>query len=160
MSTSHISGGLVVASGGVTATTGDITATAGNVIIGTDKLPASATLAIAAGATNVSIVTITVKDGAGVAMARAIPLDIWLSDAATGLGVTATTASGAVAAGTAGTDLVDLTSKKVKRVITDATGVYKLSITDTAKTGFYVAAAVPSISKIFVSSQLQTASYG
>lgn len=122
--------------------------------------PTQASFSVAAGAANVSIVTITVKDADGNAMARPIVMDIWLSDAATGLGVTATTASGAVAAGASGTDLVDLTSKKVKKVITDATGVYKLSITDTAKTGFYVAANVPGVDKIFVSSQLVTANYG
>lgn len=150
MSTSHLSALTV---------SGDITASA-NIVQGSDKLPASASLAIAAGSTNIAIVTITVKDGTGAAVTRPIALDIWLSDAATGLGITATTASGAVAAGAAGTDLVDLTSKKVKRVITNASGVYNLSITDTAKTGFYVAACVPSVSKIFVSTQLQTASYG
>lgn len=123
-------------------------------------LPDSATLAPAAGASNVCLVTITVVDGAGTAVTRPVVLDIWLSDAATGLGVTGTTASGAVAAGATGTDLVDLTSKKVKKVITSAAGVYILSITDTAKTGFYVAANIPGSDKISVSAQLVTGNYG
>jgi hypothetical protein len=131
-----------------------------NLAVGAVGLPTQASFSVAAGSTNVAIVTITVKDGDGNAMTRPVVLDLWLSDASTGLGVTATTSSGAVAAGTNGTDLVDLTSKKVKRVITNSSGVYNLSITDTAKTGFYVAANIPSVSKIYVSSQLVTANYG
>lgn len=121
--------------------------------------PDSCTIAPAAGSANVSLVTITVKDGSGTAMARATPITVWLSDASTGLGVTATTASGAVAAGASGTDIVDLTAKKVKKVVTSATGVYILSITDTSKTGFYVVVDIPDCS-LQVSAQLVTGNYG
>ncbi len=124
------------------------------------NLPAKVTFSPAAGGSNVCEVTITVKDGAGNAIARPHHLDIILSDAATGAGLTATTASGAVAAKAAsGTDLATLVSKKALRVQTLATGVYILSITDSAKTGFYVAAVLGDL-PIQVSSQLVTGNYG
>ncbi len=126
-----------------------------------DDHPANIGFAATSGSTNVCEVTVTAKDAAGTAMARAIPIDLWLSDAANGLNVTATTASGAVAAkASSGTDLGVLTTKKVLRVLTKADGTYILSITDSAKTGFYVAAAVPGTGKVCVSAQLVTGNYG
>lgn len=125
-----------------------------------DNQPAYATFAVAAGAANVSEVTITVKDGTGTAMAVPCILDVLLSDAATGTGLTATTASGAVAAkASSGTDLAVLVAKKATKVQTKADGTYILSITDTAKTGFYVVANIPG-QKPSVSSVLVTGSYG
>lgn len=116
---------------------------------------------IAAGSGNVSEVTVTVKDALGVTVPGVFAFDLWLSDSSAGAGLTATTASGAVAAKAAnGVDLVVYTAKKSQRVQTLATGVYVLSITDTAKTGFFVAATAPSGGKVSVSSQLVTASYG
>jgi hypothetical protein len=129
--------------------------------VGADVDVTQATLTPAQGASNVCLVTVQLKDATGTAIARRTPLRIYLSDAATGAGVTATTASGAVAVGASGTDIVDLTSKKVKDVMTDASGVYILSITDTAKTGFYVCAAVMGASGgVKVSSQLVAGNYG
>jgi hypothetical protein len=111
-------------------------------------IPASVSMAAAAGGANVSEVTFTVKDGAGATIAGVFNLDIWLSDAATGEGLTGTTASGAVAAkASSGTDLSTLVSKKALRVQTKATGVYILSITDTAKSGFYPCAQVPGLGR-------------
>lgn len=124
-------------------------------------VPQIVTFAAAAGSANVCEVTITVKDGAGTAIAGVFNLDIWLSDAATGAGLTATTASGAVAAkASSGTDLVVLTAKKATRCQTLATGVYILSITDTGKTAFYVCAQVPGTGKTMVGTQLATGNYG
>jgi hypothetical protein len=115
----------------------------------------------AAGAANVCEVTLQVKKADGTAATGPFNLDVWLSDAATGVGLTATTASGAVAAkASSGTDLGTLTTKKALRVQTLANGSYILSITDTSKTGFYVCAAVPGTGKPSVSSQLVTGNYG
>jgi hypothetical protein len=119
---------------------------------------ASVTISPAAGAANVSLVTIQCLNAAGAAIAHKEVLDVWLSDAATGAGLTGTTASGAVAAGTAGTDLIVRTAKKETLVNTDATGKYILSITDTGKTGFYV--AVQRGSQLTVSAQLVAGNYG
>src|SRR5690349_2854728 len=112
-----------------------------------DLYPQSASISAAPGSANVSLVTFQLKDGAGNNLANVTEMDVWLSDAATGIGLTATTASGAVAAGASGADLGDLTVKKAKRVATDATGKYILSITDTGKTGFYPACSIPGTGK-------------
>jgi hypothetical protein len=118
------------------------------------------TFSPAAGSTNVCLVTIQVKDGAGNNLARPFELLVYLSDDSGGNGLTATTASGAVAAGASGTDLQAKVSKKALDVLTDNTGKYILSITDTSKTGFYVAATTPGTGNVQVSSQLQSANYG
>lgn len=124
-------------------------------------VPYSVGFSIAAAGANVSEVTLTLKDGHGNTVARALNIEIWLSDAATGLGITATTASGTVTAkASSGTVLSALTAKKHLIGQTKTDGTFILEITDTAKTGFYVAAKTPITEKISVSSQLATASYG
>lgn len=124
-------------------------------------LPQKVTITPAAGGSNVCEVTITIKDARGVAIAGVFNFDVWLSDAATGAGLTGTTASGAVAAKAAsGTDLVTLVSKKALRVQSLGTGVYILSITDSAKTGFYVCVQVPGLGKTIISDVLVTGNYG
>lgn len=144
MSASHLSGPLYVTNG---------------IVIGTNAAPVAASITPAASTANVSLVTIQVKDGAGNNVARVTPLNIYLSDAATGVGLTATTASGAVAAGASGTDLGVLTTKKAITSVTDATGKYILSITDTAKTQFYVVVNLPTLGVTTVT-QVLTANYG
>ena len=90
----------------------------------------------AAGGANVCEVTITLNH-----TGRALPIPtifpVWLSDAATGAGLTATTASGTVTAKTAsGTVIGTLTSKKALSVQSKADGTFILEITDSAKTGW------------------------
>lgn len=105
--------------------------------------PASVALTIAQGASsNICLVTMQLNNAAGAPVAGVFEVDTVLSDASTGIGLTATTASGAVAAGASGTDIGVLTTKKATRSLTDATGKYILSITDTAKTGFFVGCGV------------------
>lgn len=124
-----------------------------------DDFPASITFAAAAGAANVTEVTITVRDAAGVAIDKAFMLDVWLSDAATGAGLTGTEASGTVTAKAAsGAIIATHVSKKALKVQTLATGVFVLEITDTAKTDFYVGASLGPI--LGVSDVLETADYG
>lgn len=121
--------------------------------------PATATFAAAAGASNVTEVTITVKDQAGVTVAAVHHFDVWLSDSATCAGLTGTTASGTVQAKAAsGVDITVYTAKKSLRVETLATGVYILEVTDSAKTGFFVCAAPAG--KAAASAQLVTGDYG
>ena len=119
------------------------------------------TLSAAAGSTNISNVTITVADLDGTAVPAVHNLDVWLSDATSGAGLTGTTASGTVTAKSAsGVVLSTYTAKKALRVQTLATGVFTLEITDSAKTGFYVCAQCPLTNRTYVSSQLITGSYG
>jgi len=170
---------LVVASGGaITVETGgsltvagvtiddstlavnDLTATAAE-LNALDAAPAALTFAAAAGGANVCEVTVTVKDAGGSTVAAVHNLDLWLSDADTGAGLTGTTASGTVTAKSASGIVLDTyTAKKALRVQTLATGVFILEITDSAKTGFYVAGQVPLTGATAVSDQLETADYG
>ena len=115
----------------------------------------------AAGGANVSEVTVQALDIDGVAIARPTLLNIWLSDAATGLGLTAVTTSGTVTAKTAsGAVFGTLTAKKALTVQTLADGTFILKITDTAKTEFYVAAQSQEGGVPVVSDVLATADYG
>jgi len=120
--------------------------------------PFSVTATPAAGAANISLVTLQVVDSDDAAVAGVFTLDVYLSDAASGAGLTATTASGAVGAGTAGTDLDAMVAKKYTRVQTDATGKYILSITDTAKTLFKICVVMGN--KNIVCATLVTGNFG
>lgn len=121
---------------------------------------ASITATAAASTANVCLVTIQCKDAKGVALTSKRKLEIWLSDDSGGMGVTGTTASGnVVASGTDGAVITALTAKKHLSVVTDATGEFILSITDTAKTAFNVCVANPYTGEITVET-LATADYG
>jgi hypothetical protein len=151
---------------GVTATTAEVeklatvTASAAELNV-TDNIPADVTFVPASAAANISEVTITVVDAAGSAIAAAFSLDVWLSDAATGIGLTGTAASGTVAVKTAsGEDRETVTSKKHLRVQTLVSGIYILEITDTAKTGYFPSAIVPGTGATAVGSALVTGDYG
>lgn len=121
--------------------------------VNSETVPTQVTFAEAAGGTDVCEVTITLVDGDGVAVANAGMVDVWLSDAATGAGLTATTASGTVTAKSSSGVVIDTyTAKKALKVQTLATGVFVLEVTDTANTGFYVCAQNPYTGEVFVSS--------
>ena len=122
--------------------------------------PAYATATVAPGATTVSEITLTVRNANG-APRGPVMLFLFLSDSAAGAGLTAVTASGAVAcktAGTLGTDIAVLTAKKALLVQTLANGTYVLSITDAAKTAFKVCTQIDDIAQVVAT--LATASYG
>ena len=169
-----ISGGdLDIESGGVLSiagTTVSATATELNTINGytgttaalnaVDNAPVSFTFAAASAAANIAEVTITAKDADGNTVAAPLLCTVWLSDAATGVGLTTTAASGTVAAKAAsGVDFGVLTAKKATVVQTLASGVYILEITDTAKTAFFVAAQAPN-GAVSISAVLATGDYG
>lgn len=129
--------------------------------LGLKSLPVGASFTPAAGGANVSEVTIQVTDDEGEALAGVFGLDVWLSDAADGEGLTGTAASGTVTVkSSSGTVLGTYTAKKALRVQTKDDGTFILEITDTGKTGFYVAAIVPATGAAAVSRQLVTADYG
>ena len=126
-----------------------------------DDLPASFSLTPAAGTANISEVTIQAKDAAGVNMTRAVIFLCYLSDASTGIGLTGTTASGAVTAKAAsGTDFGAITAKKALIAQTKADGTFILSITDANKTSFYVCAVPLRGGAPSVSSALIAGNYG
>jgi hypothetical protein len=124
--------------------------------------PDNVTFSVAPGTagSNISIVTLQVVNNEGASISAALPLVLWLSDSAIGAGLTLITASGPVTVGSTGADFGDLTPKKAKVVQTDATGKYVLSITDTAKSPFFVCALVPRRGSTAISTQLVSANYG
>ena len=132
-----------------------------SLMLGAKRFANSIEVAIAAGAANVCEITLTVADPDGNAIAGTHVVDVWLSDAATGLGLTATSASGTVGVkATTGTEIAAPVAKKSLRVATKSDGTAVISITDTAKTGFYLAASVPGINDTMVTRQLVTSDYG
>ena len=103
--------------------------------------PYSFTMTPGAGAENICEVAIICKGPDGSTnVARPVPLLVWLSDAATGAGLTSTAASGTVQAKAGSVDLAVLAAKKALIVQTSASGNYTLEITDSAKTLYYVCA--------------------
>lgn len=129
-------------------------------ILGGNHIPTDVAFAIAAGASTVSNVTISVVNKDGYVIPGVHVLDVWLSDAASGIGLTGAVASGTVQAKAAsGTVHGALTAKKALRVSTLADGTFVLEITDIAKTGFYVAAALEVV-PAQVSRQLVAGDYG
>lgn len=131
--------------------------TADRLNVGGVKIPTTATFSIAAGAANVTAVTITLKTAQGTAINNVFPFEVWLSDAATGAGETGTSASGTPAL-TTGTQYRILTAKKAWLGACNSSGVAVLTITDTAKTTFYVAVRLPN--SVVVSRILATGDYG
>jgi hypothetical protein len=125
-----------------------------------DGIATSVAISNAKGASaNITNVTFQVTDYAGVPVAGVFDLDIILSDASTGAGLTATTASGGIAAlASSGVVLSAMVASKAIRVQTLATGAFVLAITDTAKTLFYPVASLGGRASI-VGGQLTTASY-
>lgn len=125
------------------------------------KIPRGIDFSAAPAAANVSEVTGSVVDSDGAAIAGVFTFDLWLSDAATGAGLTGTTSSGTVTNKAAsGIVIATNTAKKALRVQTLATGVFVLEITDTAKTAFFVCANLPSMGSTQVSTALATGDYG
>ena len=88
-------------------------------------------------------------------------LDVYLSDSATGEGVTGTDPNSTVAAKAAsGSVLATITAKKLFKVATLSTGKFTLEILDDATPVLlYVAAAIPGIGKIQVSRKTVAGDY-
>ena len=105
-----------------------------------DGVPASIAITHAAGAANVVDVTFTVTDGNGAAIAKPAFIDVWLSDAATGLAITSHPAD-SITASTGSVWHVETAAIALK-LQTSASGVATIVVTDTHKTAFYVCAAL------------------
>lgn len=95
-----------------------------------DGIGSTVTIAIAASATTDGMdITVTVKDADGNTVAAVHELDLWMSEDATGIGLTADTYSGTLTAGT-GEILTALTAKKHFRIVTAATGIFVGTLVD------------------------------
>lgn len=106
--------------------------------------PYTASVALAAGATNGMLITITVQDADGNTLAGIYSLEVYMSEASTGIGLTADTYSGDLVASTGGIGAVR-TSKKAWLLQTAATGIFAGTLTDSAKPADqYVVVVLPS----------------
>lgn len=103
----------------------------------------TATIALAAGATDTMTITITLKDGFGNAFGQRHRVEVYLSDVSTGASLTNSSYSGALTA-TTGSILTAHTAKKHVTAVTNASGVLVLSLVDTAKPATeYVVVVLP-----------------
>lgn len=103
-----------------------------NLLTNTEGPIANISIALAASTTTDGIeAAITVEDAGGDAIAAVHNLECWISEATTGLGLTADTASGALTAAD-GAILTALTAKKHVIAQTDAAGLLTLLLVDSA----------------------------
>lgn len=116
------------------------------------------------GQVNQTYITIKALSGANQAAVPMTPILVYMSDSASGAGVTATASSGTVGIGTgiiafvtAATPTV-ATSRIPVMGITDSVGTLRVEIVDTAKTRYYPVAILPD-GRRFVGPRLATASY-
>jgi hypothetical protein len=155
---------LEIADVAVTATAAEVNALDGSTATAAELslehgAPASVGFGIAAGASAVSTVTITAKNAAGATLQEPIEADVWLSDAATGIGLTSIAPSVGISL-TTGTVLGILTAAKALHCQANASGVIVLSIHDASKTGYYVAVQPVGRTLATVSRQLVAGDYG
>ena len=94
--------------------------------------PLTFTVALAASVTTDGMaITITAKNGDGATVAAPVGFEWWISEATTGIGLTADSYSGTVTAGT-GAILTALTAKKHFLAATAATGIFVATAVDSA----------------------------
>jgi hypothetical protein len=113
----------------------------------------------APGAANHSVVTFRVQDLQGNNLQQAFDLDFWLSDSATGQGVSATPPSGGFTI-TAGTSLQLKVTGLAGEALSDTTGKLVVNITDTAKTNYFPVCVAPGTGITWIGAQLTAGSYG
>ncbi len=120
--------------------------------------PASCTISAAAGASNVSTVTIQLKDGSGTNLTRSMAFRVYASSASDGLTLASAASTGfSVASG--GLSLANGSAVTTQIVaISSASGGCVLSLTDTGKQTSYLVLVLPNGNKI--SAQLTSGSYG
>lgn len=153
--TGNVTGNLT---GNVTGNvTGDITGNMTGYRVGAVSATQS-TITAAAGASNVSTVTIQLKDGAGTNLAKITPFTVYASSASNGLTL-ASAASTGFSVDSGGLSLANGTAVTTSiNAVTSATGGCVLSLTDTGKQTSYLVLVTSDGVKI--SAQLSAGSYG
>ncbi len=131
--------------------------------IGGVNVPTQATFVIAAGAANISEITITIKDGHGEIITSSNgPLNVWRSDDATGIGLASAGASGTVIVkpgGFGSTFGVGVGGQSVA-LLARSDGNVVLEITDTNKATIFVAVQSSFGGPVLVTRQLVGGDYG
>jgi hypothetical protein len=114
---------------------------------------------VAAGASTICTVTLQAQDLNGVNLAQVFDLYFYLSDSATGAGFSAHVPTGGLNV-TAGTAILTKVTNLVLEALTDATGKLVFTITDTARTLYYIVSEVPGTGLLSIGPQLITGNYG
>lgn len=121
-----------------------------NALQGVHDMAAKATFgASVTGGSHVATMPITLLDANGNALTRAQLCDVYLSLSSTGVGLGAG-ASGAVTTVTNGSLGAVMVAGKMVRLISGATGLITLSVTDSSDTAWYVCVCLPN-GKLYVS---------
>lgn len=113
----------------------------------------TASFAIGEQAVQSRTVSIQLKDGSGSNVAYAGVVTVYLSDAATGLDITATAPSGGVALGSAGKVLAAITAGKLLKVASSVNGGVDVILTEAAAKSFYIVCVLPN-GRIVVSAEV------
>lgn len=108
------------------------------------RTPKSATIAVGAEASNAITVTIQLKDSGNTNLAAIGHVDAYLSDASTGVAISASAPATSVAAGAAGKIIKELTTKLAWKLQSSAAGVINLVITETGAATWYLVVVLPS----------------
>lgn len=101
-----------------------------------------ATITIGTEGTNTINVAVQLKDANGVAIAEKCGIQAYLSDAATGLGITATAPSSGVAVGTNGL-AIELITDKYFSITTDTSGRIDLTLSEAGVATWYLVLKMP-----------------
>jgi len=123
------------------------------------------TFSYAAGAANITVISITAKDSTGNAIPN-VPFEFWLSDSLSGQGITATSAStgiqvlGGTIINTALTTSTSLSSRIMVQLTSDNAGLARVQITDTGKTLFVPTVRLIGSSRVVTGTRLTTGNYG
>lgn len=133
-----------------------------SIFVGGKEIPALCTFAISQNATQYySEVEIAVCNKEGEPVGQPCIIDLWLSDAATGLGLAANApASGIALKANCGTAMGTLTTNKALRVQTLATGKVTLVLQDdVTPVLLYVAASIPGSGQFSISRKTVAGDY-
>lgn len=116
----------------------------------------TASISFAAGAANVSAVTVQLKDVDGDDIGHSEHVNVWLSDQADGLSLA--TAADTIAA-TTGLVIGTHVAEQSFEAVTDADGALVFDLTDASKDQYYIVAGLAT-GAIVVSAQMEVADYG
>lgn len=147
MSATHFSGPVISANGFVTGT-----GTVGS------ASPLTSTISAVAGASNVSTVSVQLKDAAGVNVNVVTPFTVYASSASNGLTLASAASTGfAVSAGGLSLNNGGAVTTSI-RAVSSAAGACTLTLTDTGKQTSYLVLVLNN--GVVISTQLASGSYG
>lgn len=124
-----------------------------------DGVIADVSFEVAAGDADECVITGTILDSSSVAIEAVRELDIYISEDAGGVGVSADSYSTGAAI-TGGTLIAAVTANKVWRILTDTDGTFAVTITDTSAPADQVLVAVNPVSRALHVSDVSGTSWG